>query len=311
MRGPCLIPSWPAALLVVASLSLAACGEGPAAPPSATPAAPAPPVQEPPATSRCVIKIVPGEPRSSDCVTALIERQPPNSRVIWSVNGRPTDKLESNKLFPDSFQRGDKVDIRIEGEQGVLASASATIGNGPPAITGITSTPEQVFAGSDLQVVPKGEDRDGDSVEFRYQWLINGAADPFLTTNVLPGSRFKKGDTIQVRITPFDGIDEGPVYESYRMTIPNAPPRIESTPPAQFEALAYSYQAKAVDPDGDSLAWRLDSAPQGMTIDPGSGLITWPLAGVQPGSYPLKIVVRDPDGAEAFQEFSLTLGTPK
>jgi hypothetical protein len=113
---------------------------------------------------------------------------------------------------------------------------------------------------------------------------------------------------LQVRITPFDGLDEGPLYQSYVMPVPNAPPRITSLPPPSFEVLEYQYRAKASDPDGDQLAYQLATAPPGMTIDRTSGLISWPLTGVQPGVYPMKIVVNDPEGAAAFQEFALTLG---
>jgi len=41
-----------------------------------------------------------------------------------------------------------------------------------------------------------------------------------------------------------------------------------------------------------------------------TGLVTWPLTGVKPGVYPVKIVISDPEGAEVTQEFNLTLGTP-
>lgn len=295
-------------LLMAGVLCLMACGEK--APPAApTPAAPA--GEEPAGAGLCVVKVVPGEPHSNDCLNALIERQPPGSHIVWRVNGQPVDSREAGKLFPEAFRRGDRIDVSVEDRHGRVASASVTIANAPPRITGISATPDQVFADSDIQVVPVAEDRDGDPVEFRYQWLVNGQAHPLLTESRLSADHFNKGDAIQVRITPYDGIDEGPVYESYAMTIPNAPPLIESTPPQQFEALAYSYQVKATDRDGDSLTWRLDKAPQGMTIDPASGLVNWSLQGVAPGAYPMRIAVRDPDGAEAFQEFTLTLGQPK
>ena len=254
--------------------------------------------------------ITPERPTSADCLTVVTLGVAGNGGYRWHVNDRQINGENASRLCGDFYRRGDRVTVAI-GAGDSSVRATVTIANAPPRITGISATPDQVFADSDIQVVPVAEDRDGDPVEFRYQWLVNGQAQPFLTESRLSADHINKGDTIQVRITPFDGIDEGPVYESYAMTIPNAPPRIESTPPQQFEALAYSYQVKAVDVDGDPLSWRLDKAPQGMTIDPVSGLVSWSPQGVAPGAYPVRIVVRDPEGAEAFQEFTLTLGQPK
>jgi hypothetical protein len=158
-----------------------------------------------------------------------------------------------------------------------------------------------------VEVFPVGEDKDGDPVAFRYQWLINNESNSFLTEAKLPGDRFVKGDKLQVRITPFDGQEDGPVYQSYVMPVPNAPPRITSQPPQKFEALEYRYQVKASDPDGDQIVYHLANAPQGMTMSP-AGLVSWPLTGIHPGVYPVKIVVKDTEGAEVLQEFNLTLG---
>src|SRR5262249_31399451 len=42
----------------------------------------------------------------------------------------------------------------------------------------------------------------------------------------------------------------------------------------------YQYTVKAIDPDGDPLTYSLPLGPQGMSIDPTSGLITWAGPGV-------------------------------
>ena len=134
--------------------------------------------------------------------------------------------------------------------------------------------------------------------------------DPFLTEAKLPGDRVVKGDRIQVRITPYDGLNEGPAYQSYVMPIPGAPPKILSQPPPRFEALEYRYQFRARDPAGGKLTYSLEKAPAGMTIDQATGLVTWPLGGVKPGDYPVKIVATDTEGGAASQEYTLTLGVP-
>ena len=291
-------------ILAVAVLGLIACGEPTSAP------------VEPPTSdtvvgssapeSKPVVKIIPDNPSVSDCLYVKVKGQSSTGRIIWSVNGQLVESSETGRLCSNTLRRGDVVSVMVDGDAG--ASASVIIGGSPPQVTGISATPEQVFAGIDIQVFPVAEDLDGDPVEFRYQWVINGQEDPFLTEDLLPGDRFSKGDVIKVRIVPFDGIAEGSAYESYAMTVPNAPPLLLSQPPAQFEAREYRYQVEARDPDGDPLVYRLEQAPAGMTINPATGMVTWPLTGVRPGDYSLKIVVADPEGAEAYQEFKFALG---
>lgn len=287
-----------------------ACSDDRPAPQASPPPAPVGTSPVPAAGGSAGVQIMPGQPTSADCLNAVTTGISGQSQYRWYVNEQLLPGQNESRLCGEFFKRGDQVAVAF-GSGGAAARVSVVIANSPPVITGISATPEQVFADSNIQVLPVAEDRDGDPVEFRYQWLINGEANPFLTANTLMGEHFNKGDVIQVRITPFDGFAEGQVYESFAMTIPNAPPLIDSHPPQQFEALEYSYQVKARDVDGDKLVYTLTKAPQGMTIDPGTGLVGWRLTGVSPGAYPLKIVVSDPDGGEAFQEFTLTLGAPK
>jgi streptogramin lyase len=57
---------------------------------------------------------------------------------------------------------------------------------------------------------------------------------------------------------------------------PNRPPVFTSQPvvTANVDA-AYRYQATASDPDGETLTFSVVSGPQGLAIDPASGLVTW------------------------------------
>ena len=288
-------------LLGVSLLLLTACGERPSSPQ-------APPTPLPPVLSRekVSVQILPESPTANDCLQVIIKGQPSSPQIAWHVNGQPVVSREIGKLCAGALRRGDQVMVMV-GAAEIVSTAAATIGNSPPKVTGISATPKQLFAGMDVDVFSLGEDKDGDPVSFRYQWLINNEANPFLTEAKLPGDRFVKGDRLQVRITPFDGQDEGPVYQSYVITVPNAPPQITSQPPRKFETLEYHYQVNATDPDGDHLRYQLSKAPQGMTVSH-AGLVSWLLTGVQPGVYPMKIVVSDAEGAEDFQEFSLTLG---
>ena len=69
----------------------------------------------------------------------------------------------------------------------------------------------------------------------------------------------------------------------------------------------YRYQVVAIDPDDTVFKFQLEEAPKGMTINEETGLIQWSLVEAAPGDHTIAIVVTDPDGAEAAQEYSLTL----
>ena len=71
----------------------------------------------------------------------------------------------------------------------------------------------------------------------------------------------------------------------------------------------YFYQVAAEDLDGDPLEFKLKQAPDGMTIEPDTGLITWSVP-EELESVRVRVTVADNDGGEAFQEFTLFL-TPK
>ncbi len=256
------------------------------------------------------ITLLPENPTSSDCIRAIIQGIPGRSAMIWKVNGETVSSGTLTELCPENFKRDDVVSVEV-GTVDQGAQASVSIGNSPPRVVDISSTPEQVFAGVDISVAPVVEDVDGDNVDFYYQWLINGEPDPLLTEATLPGSSFTKGDTIQVQITPNDFFIDGPVYESYAQPIPNAPPEITSQPPQGITSLDYRYQVEVNDPDDSEFTFRLDEAPEGMSIEETTGLIKWSLAGVTPGDYTIAIVVTDPDGAEGAQEYKLTLGSPQ
>lgn len=291
---------------------LFACGEeSPRPPVVATPsqeasAEPAPVAARETAAGDVAVTILPENPTSSGCLRAVAQGNPGRSTLVWKVNGEVVARGTDAQLCSDSYKREDQVSVEV-GTDDQGARAAVTIANSPPRIVDISSTPAEIFAGTDIFVAPVAEDADGDSVDYSYQWLINGESDPLLTEATLPGDRFTKGDTVQVLIVPNDFYEDGPTYESYAQPIPNAPPRIVSEPPQAITSLDYRYQVEASDPDDSQLSFRLEESPAGMTIDASSGLLQWSLVEATPGEHTIAIIVSDPEGAEAAQEYTLTL----
>lgn len=261
-------------------------------------------------TGRVKLQILPDNPKAADCLRVVVVGQPNRPGIRWQVNEELLAEQTGDQLCGDFFKRGDLVTAEI-GTDDAEASMTVIISNTPPKVTDISATPDQVVSGQPLTVVPVAEDVDGDTVDFSYQWLVNGSADPLLTEATLPGSRFTKGDTVQVLIVPNDFYDDGPTYESYTMLIPNAAPQITSLPPHGITSLDYRYQVEVSDPDDSTFNFRLIEAPKGMSINEASGQILWSLVDVKPGDYTITIIVSDPEGAEAAQEYKLTLGDPR
>ena len=92
---------------------------------------------------------------------------------------------------------------------------------------------------------------------------------------------------------------------SLEITVDATAPVFDFTPILSvIEGDAYSCQATATDND-NSLVYQLDQAPNGMTIDPATGLITWTPTASQLGSH--DIVVRVTDTAGNTTDHSYTL----
>ncbi|MCW8999177.1 MAG: putative Ig domain-containing protein, partial [Kangiellaceae bacterium] len=84
----------------------------------------------------------------------------------------------------------------------------------------------------------------------------------------------------------------------------NQAPTITTTPdPDAVVSQQYIYDVDASDPEGDSLAYSLNAAPNGMTIDSVSGVINWTPVSNQVGSQNVTVVVTDSVGNTGSQSF--------
>jgi hypothetical protein len=72
-----------------------------------------------------------------------------------------------------------------------------------------------------------------------------------------------------------------------------------------FIVSPYEYAASAVDPDGDLLTWSIAEGPDGLVIDPVTGVLEWPIDSVVFGEHPVTIRVDDSRGGFDQQSFIL------
>ena len=298
---------------VLVSLSIAllfACGQEPipnqVEKTGAEKQAVSPPTTPPANTDTVDIRLLPERPKSGECLKAIVTGKKDSLVLQWRVNGVELPEQRGNSLCDADLRRDDLVEAYLAGTE---IRAEVTISNTPPRILEVSANVEAFQQREGIRIVAVTTDSEGDEVELRYRWLINDEEDPFSITETLAADRYRKGDRIQVEVTPFDGFDEGNSLISRTLTIPNTPPHIVSSPPAGFTDSQYIYQIQAVDPDGDELIYRLDEAPAGMSIDE-AGQVLWSLTEVTPGTYPIKITVEDPDGGKITQTFTITLVPP-
>jgi large repetitive protein len=101
-------------------------------------------------------------------------------------------------------------------------------------------------------------------------------------------------------------------YDLMVLAETNSAPVIKSKPDLEVVGgQKYQYQVKAEDINGDTLSYKLLSAPVGMTIDSVTGLIKWNTAADGVGNYQLLIEVSDGRGGIANQNYDLAvINTP-
>ncbi len=91
----------------------------------------------------------------------------------------------------------------------------------------------------------------------------------------------------------------------------NNPPQITTMPlRGAMVGVPYSYNVDASDADGDTLTYALTKNPAGMTINAGSGVITWTPTPQQRGVHKVALSVTDPHAGVDTQAFTVTVSAP-
>ncbi|SIN91632.1 Putative Ig domain-containing protein [Singulisphaera sp. GP187] len=156
----------------------------------------------------------------------------------------------------------------------------------------------------------RGSDTDGDPLHYSMTtslgWL---SIDP--NTGAISGTATGSPGTTPVTVTVSDG-RATPVSKTFNLTVTttgtNSPPQITSSPPlVDIIGNSYAYNAQATDPDSDVLLWSLETAPAGLSINPGLGTIRWDPTPDQVGTFPVTVRVSDPYGGSTTQAYAITV----
>jgi RHS repeat-associated protein len=179
--------------------------------------------------------------------------------------------------------------------------------NGLPVFT---SQPNTVgLVGHPYSYQAKASDKDGDSLTYS---LLSGPSGMIVnaTTGLIswaPGAGDIGNQSVALRVDDGRG---GTAEQDYTLSVtqppPNQPPVFTSTPVVSGQVnTLYQYQATATDADQDSLTFAGASGPQGLNIDPVSGLVTWQPTAGQHGLQPVALTVSDGRGGTATQTYNI------
>jgi hypothetical protein len=208
-----------------------------------------------------------------------------------------------------------EISIRAQDNHGARALQSFTISvgdsqpNRPPVFTSAPIT--QADTGADYAYDANAVDFDGDAITYS---LVDGPAGMvvFPASGVVEWNQASAGQH-SVVLQAADAMG-GLALQTFVLSVGELPtnqsiPQVSGLPDpfAVVDAL-YLYQPVAIDADGDPLAFSLSANPDGMTINPVTGLIQWqPDATQLGGPHPVGILVSDGKGGVAGQSFSITV----
>ncbi len=178
--------------------------------------------------------------------------------------------------------------------------------------------PDQQKQVGDTVTVDGTASRDADGDPLSYRWsLIDRPLNSTVTlSDPTPAqARFVPdlaGDYVAQLIVNDGTVDSAPdtaLVTVTDLTPSNNPPTITSTAIEQASVgQLYQYQVVATDPDvGDVLRYALPVKPEGMTIDPTTGLIGWTPTPAQVGEHDVRVEVSDQGGLSAAQAFKITV----
>ena len=179
--------------------------------------------------------------------------------------------------------------------------------NTAPRINVLNVYPPNPVVGDEVKIDVKSFDKEGDLVSYTYEWSKNDVEIDETSNTLSVTEDYKRGDKITVKLIPDDGDKKGTPVEMF-VFIANSPPVIKpSAETFKFDGSVYSYQAKAVDPDGDPLVYSLKSAPPGMTINKDNGQIQWNVPPDYKGRVNITIDIDDGQGGQIMQSFTLEI----
>ena len=264
------------------------------------------------------VKIMPDNPRTNSKLKIKmegIEGKDLTFRYLWKRNGEEIFGETFDALSPLNFTKHDAISVVVTPVQGEVVGKSVesdpvVVLNTGPILSFAVIKPYPAYTDGELEVVVEASDNDDDYIVFSYNWIKNGQEIENENSSVLTSENFKRGDSIQCTVIPSDREAEGKTVTTPPIVIANSPPVITSQPPSGVvPEQVFTHKVVADDADEDEMVFSLSSSsPEGMTIDPATGVIKWKIPKDLTGVYPIEIVVSDGSGGRCSQSTNLSIG---
>jgi len=164
--------------------------------------------------------------------------------------------------------------------------------------------------GAILEAVVEATDENAGGYEVEYEWLVGsrvvGTEDELDTTSLAVGDRV----VLAARFV-FEDRETRPVRSPAVILARGGAPSIVSTPEGGIEGGVFRYQMRATSPEPDAeLSYEVLSAPDGLTVDSSSGLVTWRPGADQRGAFEIEVVAKDQWGTGVAQSFQIRVDAP-
>ncbi len=136
----------------------------------------------------------------------------------------------------------------------------------------------EVEAGQPIPVLLQGSDIDSSDLQFILESAPQHGAFSGTSPNLVYTSDALYTGIESVSYVAFDGaLRSAPAHIQIRVVRNNNEPPVIVSPPVEAspEGQTYRYPVAVEDPNADPIAYQLDLAPQGMTVDASTGEINW------------------------------------
>lgn len=241
-----------------------------------------------------------------------LPKPPKRQKLIVIISSIAIAVVLGTLLLPSKYKK--EIDKAASVNTNIEQKSESTTKETPVEIANQNVSPPESFIKS-IKIIPTNptmkdtvkatvefiKPEHANEVEVKYEWLKNNSHSiEGVSGDTLPAGLVERGNYINVRAY---AIKDGKTLQTFlsNMTM------VVNSPPALFMSIVSNkvkkdepiiIQLRAEDPEGDKITFSLDEAPEGMSINPSTGRITYKLDKPGQGSVRFKASAIDSEGAK-------------